>query len=147
MATNTMNGAALQGTCTVGTGVLGTTTTGTGVQGTASSSPGVAVAGFGSGGGTGVSGLSDTGVPVFATSGGFEEYQFLKSGGSQYSRMHATGDGINRFAVNMSYDGTHFNLDNTADNGVSFLVNSNLNASSIFAIQYISPGSNPVLLL
>jgi len=45
-ATNTGSGAALQGTCTAGTGVLGTTTTGTGVQGTASGSSGVAVAGF-----------------------------------------------------------------------------------------------------
>ena len=44
--TNTSNGAALQGTCSVGTGVLGTTTTGFGVQGTASSPGGTALAGF-----------------------------------------------------------------------------------------------------
>jgi len=45
-ATNTSNGAALQGTSTAGTGVLGTTTSGTGVQGTASAASGIALSGF-----------------------------------------------------------------------------------------------------
>jgi hypothetical protein len=49
-ATSTGNGAALQGTCTVGTGVMGATTgstnSGTGVQGVASGAGGTALAGF-----------------------------------------------------------------------------------------------------
>ena len=88
-------------------------------------------------------GTSNPASPFHVIGSGFEEVQFLKSGGTQPSRLHATGDGINRFALNMGYDGTNFNLDNTADNGVSFLLNSNASASGIFAVQYIPAGSNP----